>query len=196
MAIDTTRITKLRELTGAGIADIKKALDEAGNDEEKAIELLRKKGALKAAKKMVERTAGDGVIDSYIHATGKVGVLVEVRCETDFVARNEDFKTLVHEIALQIAGANPYYVKPEDVPTEVIAKEKEVYLEQLKAEGKPENIIEKIIEGKLQKYFSEFCLLNQPTIKDDSLTVGQAIEQMIAKLGEKIEVTRFSRFQI
>ncbi len=196
MAIDTKAIVKLREITGAGMGDVREALEEAGGDMEKAIEVLRKKGALKAAKKMTDRVAGEGLVHAYIHGTGKVGVLVQVGCETDFVARNEDFQALVHDIAIQIAGANPLYIKPEDVPAEVTEKEKEIYKEQLLAEGKPENMIDKIMDGKLEKYYQEVCLLKQAFIKDDQFTVEKVIEQAVAKLGEKIEVVRFTRYHI
>ncbi|MFA6410380.1 MAG: translation elongation factor Ts [Candidatus Buchananbacteria bacterium] len=196
MAIDTKAISKIREITGAGISDCKAALTEAGDDMDKAVEILRKKGAIKAAKKLAEREAKQGVVESYIHANGKVGVLIQVHCETDFVALNQEFKNLVHDLAMQIAGANPLYVKPEDVPEEVIAKEKEIYSEQLKNEGKPENMIERIMTGKIDKYFQEVCLLRQPFIKDDKIIIEDLIKNYIAKLGEKIEVARFCRYQI
>ena len=196
MALDTSLITKLRESTGAGLIDCKTALDEAGNDLQKAVEILRKKGAVKAAKKIAERTTHEGVVDSYIHATGKVGVLIQVGCETDFVANNSDFKALVHDLAIQIAGANAQYVRPEDVPADIVGKEKEIYREQLANEKKPEAMWDKIIEGKLAKFYQEACLLKQPFIKDDSMVIEQMIQAGIAKLGEKIEVVRFSRFQV
>jgi elongation factor Ts len=196
MPIDAQLISKLRASTGAGLSDIKSALDESQGSEEQAIEILRKKGALKAAKKVAERTAGDGLIESYIHSNGRVGVLVQVRCETDFVARTDDFKELAHELALQIAGANPLYVSRAEVPNEVLEKEREIYREQLKGEGKPENMWDTIIEGKLNKYFSDVCLLEQSFIKDDTKTIQQILEEHIAKLGEKIEVGKFTRFQI
>ena len=196
MAIDVKIITQLRELTGAGLVDCQQALTEAQGDITKATEILRKKGAIKAAKKTSERTAGEGLVESYIHSNGKVGVLIEVRCETDFVARNESFKALAHNLAMQVAGANPLYVKPEDVPAAVIAKEKEVYAGQLKTEGKPEAMRPKIIEGKIKKYYQENCLMQQSFIKDDSLTIAALVEQSISQLGEKIEVTKFVRYQI
>ena len=196
MALNTSLITKLREATGAGLNDCKAALDEAGNDVQKAIEILRKKGAVKAAKKIAERTTHEGIVDSYIHATGKVGVLIQVGCETDFVASNADFRALVHDLAIQVAGANAQYIRPEDVPAEIIEKEKEIYREQLATEKKPEAMRDKIIEGKLAKFYQETCLLKQVFIKDDSITIEQLIEGGIAKLGEKIEVVRFSRFQV
>lgn len=196
MAIDTKLITQLRELTGAGVADCKTALEEAGNDIEKAIEVLRKKGATKAAKKLAERTATEGVVDSYIHANGKIGVLIQVSCETDFVARNDKFKELVHYLAIQIAGAGASYLVPQDVPADEIEKEKEIYRELMKKEGKPENMIDKIMEGKLEKYYEQVCLLKQSFIKDDSIKIEDLIKNSIATLGEKIEVVRFVRYQI
>lgn len=196
MALDTKAITKLRQATGAGLVDVKDALEEAGGDEEKAIEILRKKGASKAAKKMAERTTGEGLVHSYIHTNGKVGAMVQIQCETDFVARNEDFKALANDIAMHITAAAPLYIAPADVPTEVVAKEKEIYSEQLKTEGKPEDMIEKILEGKIDKYYQEVCLLKQPFIKDDEVTIEKLLEEAIAKMGEKIEIINFRRFQI
>ncbi len=196
MPIDTQAITKLRQATGAGVADVKSALEEAGGDDQKAIEILRKKGALKAAKKMAERTTGEGVVDAYIHSNGKVGVLIQLQCETDFVARTDDFKSLAHDISLHVAAANPLYLKPEDVPAEEVAKEKEIYQVQLKAEGKPAAMMEKIIAGKVEKYYQDVCLLKQIFVKDDSITIEKLIEQAVAKMGEKIELVRFVRFKI
>jgi len=193
--ITTQMIKELRAKTGAGIVDCKKALQEAGGDIEKAVEILRKKGAAKAAKK-AERATAEGAVFSYIHSGGKVGVLVELNCETDFVARNETFKELGHEIAMQIAAMAPEYVSKEDVPQEVIAKEKEVLKEQALAEGKPEHIVEKIVEGRLAKFYSEKCLLEQPWIKDDSKTIRELITDYITKLGENIKVRRFARFEV
>ncbi|RKQ60577.1 elongation factor Ts [Thermovibrio guaymasensis] len=193
--ITTQMIKELREKTGAGIVDCKKALVEAGGDIEKAVEILRKKGAAKAAKK-AERATAEGAVFSYIHGGGKVGVLVELNCETDFVARNETFKELGHEIAMQIAAMAPEYVSREDVPPEVVEKEKEVLKEQAMAEGKPEHIVEKIVEGRLAKFYSEKCLLEQPWIKDDSKTIKDLITDYITKLGENIKVRRFARFEV
>ncbi len=196
MSIDTALIAQLREQTGVGIADCKEALEEAKGDLTLAVEILRKKGALKAAKKFAERTASEGLIGSYIHSNEKIGVLIQLHSETDFVARNEEFKQLVKDLAMQVAAANPSYVKPDDVPADVLEKEKEVYREQLKHEGKPAEMIEKILDGKLTKFYSEVCLLKQTFIKDDSVTVEQLIERAIARLGEKIEIARFVRYEI
>jgi len=193
--ITTQMIKELREKTGAGIVDCKKALQEAGGDIEKAVEILRKKGAAKAAKK-AERATAEGIVVSYIHAGGKVGALVELNCETDFVARTEDFKQLGHEIAMQVAAMAPEYVSREEVPAEVVEKEKEVLKQQALAEGKPEHIVEKIVEGRLSKFFSEKCLLEQPWIKDDSKTIQDLLTDYITKLGENIKVKRFCRFEV
>ena len=186
MALDTKIIQQLREMTGAGLADCKVALDESGGDIPKAIEILRKKGAVKAAKKTAERTAGEGLVGTYVHSNGKIGVLVKVLCETEFV----------HDLALQIAATSPTYLKPEEVPTAELEKEKEIYREQLKIENKPADVVEKIIVGKLEKYYSDVCLLKQPFIKDDKITVEQLVAQKIATIGEKIEVVGFSRLAI
>ena len=193
--ITTQMIKELREKTGAGIVDCKKALQEAGGDIEKAVEILRKKGAAKAAKK-AERATAEGIVVSYIHAGGKVGALVELNCETDFVPRTEDFKALGHEIAMQVAAMAPEYVSREEVPVEIVEKEKEVLKEQALAEGKPEHIVEKIVEGRLSKFFSEKCLLEQPWIKDDSKTIQDLLTEYITKLGENIKVKRFCRFEV
>lgn len=196
MPVDKKILIQLRQQTGAGLADCQKALEEAGNDLNQAVEILRRKGTIKASKKLAERTTHEGLVESYIHANGKVGVLIEVACETDFVARNQEFKELVHDLAMQVAAENPLYISPDEVPEEVVNKEKEIYQEQLKNEGKPEAVIDKIIQGKLEKYFEEVCLLKQPFIKDDKITVEELIQSKIAKLGEKIEVKRFIRYQI
>lgn len=193
--ITTQMIKELREKTGAGIVDCKKALQEAGGDIEKAVEILRKKGAAKAAKK-AERATAEGIVVSYIHAGGKVGALVELNCETDFVARTEDFKQLGHEIAMQVAAMAPEYVSREEVPAEAVEKEKEILKQQALAEGKPEHIVEKIVEGRLAKFFSEKCLLEQPWIKDDSKTIQELLTDYITKLGENIKVKRFCRFEV
>jgi len=193
MAIDTKLIMKLRDMTGAGLSDVKGALDESGGDVDKAVEILRKKGAMKAAKKSSERTAEQGLIEAYVHSNGRSGAIVEIRCETDFVARNEDFKNLAHDIAMQIVASGALYLIPQDVPASVIEKEKEIYRQQLKDEGKPEQMLEKILQGKLEKFYQEVCLLNQPFIKDDSISIKELIDQNIAKIGEKIEIVNFFR---
>lgn len=195
MAITAADVKKLRDMTGVGMMDAKRALDESGGDIDKAVDALRKAGASKAAKK-ADRSAGEGIIVSYIHPGGQVGVLVELNSETDFVARNDDFKTLANDIALHIAAMNPQYLKRDDVPADVIAKEKEIIAEQLKAEGKPAAMIEKITEGKLDKFYSEVVLLDQAFVKDDSQTVGELITKAIQTIGENIQVARYARFAI
>ncbi len=187
------QIKELRDATGAGILEVKSALEEAGGDREKAIEILRKKGALKVAKK-AERTANEGIVESYIHAGGRVGVLLELNTETDFVARTDDFKKLAKELALHIAASNPLYVSINDVPAEVIEKEKEIYKEQVK--GKPADVVDKIVEGKLQKYYEEACLLEQPYVKEPDRKVKDLISDHVSKLGENIVVRRFARFHL
>jgi elongation factor Ts len=188
-------IIKLRKQTGAGIIDIKEALEESGGDEEKALDVLRKKGK-KIASKRAGREAGEGWIGSYVHANGKAAAMVKLQCETDFVARNVEFQELAHDIAMQVVAANPEYLKPEDVPTEVIEKEKEIYTEEVKKQGKPDDMIEKITQGKLEKYYQEVCLLKQAYIKDDLKNIEQLLEEATAKIGEKIEVTEFERLEI
>ncbi|MEK7651969.1 MAG: translation elongation factor Ts [Patescibacteria group bacterium] len=188
-------LKELRELTGAGITDVKAALDEAGNDKEKAIEILRKKGQSKVLKK-ADRVANEGVVESYIHAGGKVGVLLELNTETDFVARTDDFKSLAKEIALHIAASNPLYVNISDVPAEVVEKEKEIYKEQAKDSGKPEAVVEKMIEGKLAKYYEETCLMEQAFVKDPEKKIKDLLSDSVVKLGENIVVRRFTRYHL
>ena len=195
MAVDAKLVKTLREMTGAGILDCKKALQETGGNLEEAVELLRKKGIAKAAKKAGRETK-EGIVHSYIHAGGRVGVLLELNCETDFVARNDLFKELANEIALQIAAMKPKYVSREDVPRDVVEKEGEIVREAALAEGKPPHIAEKIAEGKLEKFFKEVCLLEQPYIRDDKKTVEELIKEYIAKIGENIKVSRFCRYEI
>lgn len=187
-------IKKLREATGAGMMDAKAALEEAGGDYEKAVAVLRKKGLAKAAKK-AERTAGVGVIESYVHG-GKIGVLVEVNCETDFVARTDDFKEFTRDVALHIAAANPSYVSSEDIPEDELNKEKDMIKEEVSASGKPAEHAEKIIEGKLSKWYEEVCLLNQPFVKDPNQTIEQLRQALVAKLGENIVIGRFTRLEV
>jgi elongation factor Ts len=195
MAVDAKLVKTLREMTGAGMLECKSALEEANGDLELAIEILRKKGVAKAAKKAGRETK-EGLIHAYIHPGGRVGVLLELNCETDFVARNELFKELANEIALQIAAMKPQYVKREDVPREVVEKEGEIAREAAIAEGKPPHIAEKIAEGKLEKFYKEVCLYEQPYIKDDKKTVEELIKEYIAKIGENIQVRRFCRYEL
>lgn len=187
-------IKKLREKTGVGMMDCKKALEESNGDIEKAVECLRKRGAAVAAKR-AEREAKEGVIAVYNHGT-KLASMVELNCETDFVAKNEAFREFAAELAMQVAAANPLYVSREEVPAEIIEKEREIESERLKAEGKPENVIEKALEGKLNKFYGEVCLLEQPFIKDDKLTIQNLLDEQVAKIGEKIQVRRFVRFEL
>lgn len=193
MSID--QIKKLRAETGISISECKEALDSAQGDLEKAKEFLKKKGREIAANKSA-REAHQGIVESYIHANGKVGVLIELRCESDFVAKSDNFKELARELAMQIAAMNPLYVREEDVPEEVIEKEKEIYREQMKDSDKPAEITEKIISGKVEKWYSEVVLLRQKWIKDDSKTIKNLIDELVSKLGENIEVAQFTRFEI
>jgi elongation factor Ts len=195
MEISAGLVKDLREKTGAGMMDCKKALAETSGDFEKAIEYLRKKGIASASKK-AGRTAKEGTVSSYIHGEGRVGVLVEINCETDFVARTEQFRTLVKDVAMHIAAANPTYVKPEEVPADVIAKEKEIAIAQMQASGKPAAVLEKIAEGKINKFFEDTCLLKQVFVKDPNKTIEQLQKEAIAALGENISIRRFARFQL
>jgi elongation factor Ts len=194
MEISAQSVKELREKTGAGMMDCKKALTEANGDMEQAIVILRKKG-LASAQKKAGRVAAEGMIGHYIHMGGKIGVLVEVNCETDFAGRSDDFQAIVKDLAMHIAAANPRYVRREDVPTEELEKEKEIYKDQARASGKPENIIDKIAEGKLGAYYQIVCLYDQMFVKDPSLTVEQLINALIGKIGENIRVRRFVRYQ-
>ena len=188
-------VKELRERTGAGMMDCKKALAEAGGDIDKAVNLLREKGLAAAAKK-AGRVAAEGVVSSYIHGDGRIGVLVEVNCETDFVAKTDEFKELVKDIAMQIAAAKPEYVRREDVPESVIEKEKEILKAQALNEGKPEHIVGKMVQGRIEKHYKEICLLDQPFIKNPDITVQQLVNEKIAKIGENIVVRRFVRFEL
>ena len=188
-------VKELRERTSAGMMDCKKALAEAGGDIDKAVNLLREKGLAAAAKK-AGRVAAEGVVSSYIHGDGRIGVLVEVNCETDFVAKTDEFKELVKDIAMQIAAAKPEYVRREDVPESVIEKEKEILKAQALNEGKPERIVEKMVQGRIEKHYKEICLLDQPFIKNPDITVQQLVNEKIAKIGENIVVRRFVRFEL
>ena len=193
--ITAEMVKELRNLTGAGMMDCKKALQETEGDKEKAMRLLREKGHSKAAKR-AGREVAQGVIDSYIHLGGKVGVLVEVNCETDFVAKTDDFKTFVRDICLQVAATNPAYLSREDVPEHILEEEKEFLRKQAMIEGKPENIIEKIVSGRINKYFEENCLLEQPFVKDQEQTISALLNDTIARIGENILIRRFSRFEV
>lgn len=196
MAEVTASLVKdLREKTGAGMMDCKKALQECAGDFEKAVDFLRKKGLAAAAKK-AGRIASEGAVGSYIHMGGRIGVLVEVNCETDFVARTERFQGLVKDLAMQIAAARPEYVRPDQIPADVLERERSIYREQTLAEGKPEKIVDKIVEGRLNKYYSQVCLLNQPYIRDDKKTVQDLISEAVAEIGENIQVRRFSRYEL
>ncbi len=188
-------IKELREKTQAGMMDCKKALVETKGDMDKAVEILRKKGLASADKKM-GREVTQGIVGSYIHSNKKIGVLLELLTVTDFVARNQEFEALTKEICMQIAAANPQYVRIEDVPKEVVDKEREIYREQMKDSGKPQNVVEKIVEGKLNKFYSEACLLEQEYIKDQGVKIKDLIKQKIAAFGENIEIGKFVRFQI
>jgi len=195
MAIDAGMVRTLREKTGAGIMDCKRALNEAQGNFEKSVEILRKWGLAAAAKKS-ERIAGEGLITSYLHPGNKIGVLLEINCETDFVARTPDFSALAKDLCMQIAASRPLYVGREEVPVEVVAKEKEIYLAEMSGKGKPEKILEKIVEGKLEKFYADVCLLEQPFVKDPDVKVQTLIQNHIARLGENIVVRRFSRYQL
>ena len=193
--ITAEMVKTLREMTGAGMMDCKKALGETNGDMDKAVDFLREKGLAAAAKKS-GRIATEGLVESYIHAGGRIGVLVEVNCETDFVAKNADFQALVKDIAMQIAAANPLYVRREEVPAEIIEHEREILRAQAINEGKPANIAEKMVEGRVEKYYKEVCLLDQIYIKDGDLTITDIIKANIAKIGENISVRRFVRYQL
>ena len=195
MGITAKMVKELRDLTNAGMMDCKKALAECDGDMEKAAEYLRKKGIASAAKKEGRQTS-QGIVDAYIHPGGRIGVLVEVACETDFVARTDDFQELVHNIAMHVAAADPMALQREDIESELIEKEREIYREQMKEQGKPENIIDKIVEGKLDKYYSEICLLEQKYVKDSDLTVEDYLKSVIGKLGENMLIRRFVRYEI
>ena len=195
MSITSSMVKELREKTGAGMMDCKEALTMTGGDFEKAIDHLRKKG-MSAATKRSSKAAKDGVIASYIHMGGKIGVLVELNCETDFVAKTDDFRHLAKELTMHIAAANPRYLKSEEIPADILEREKEIYRSQAMAEKKPEKIWDKIIEGKLKKYYEDVCLLDQKFIKDTAITVGTLVNNMIAKTGENIVIRRFIRFQL
>jgi len=193
--ISAAMVKQLREKTGAGMMDCKSALREVGGDIEKAIEFLRKKG-LATAQKRAGRVMTEGTIQAYIHMNAKLGVLVEVNCETDFVAKNDDFLGFAKNIAMHIAASNPLGITPEDIAQEVIEKEKEIYRAQALEMGKPENVLDKIVEGKLKKFYQDNCLMNQPYVRDPDITIADLLNELIAKIGENISIKRFVRYQI
>ncbi|HOP39866.1 MAG TPA: translation elongation factor Ts [Geobacteraceae bacterium] len=193
MSITAAQVSELRKATGAGLMDCKKALTETGGDQEKAIDYLRKKG-LAAASKKAGRAATEGAVGSYIHAGGKIGVLVEVNCETDFVAKNEAFQAFVKDIAMHIAAAAPQFVKREEVPAELLEREKDIYRAKAKETGKPDNIIEKIVEGQISKFYAEICLMEQAFVKDTDKSVQTYLNETIASIGENMSIRRFARF--
>jgi len=193
--VSATAVRDLRERTGAGMMDCKKALSEMQGDIDKAVVYLREKG-LAAAAKRAGRTAADGLVESYIHAGGKIGVLIEVNCETDFVARTDDFRSLVRDLAMQVAAANPRYVRREDVPAEVVEQERAIYVAQAESSGKPPAVIEKMVAGKVEKFFADICLLEQAFVKEPDKGVSQLVSDAVSKLGENVVVRRFARFQL
>ncbi len=195
MKITAEMVKELRQATGAGILDCRKALEASEGDFDKAVDYLREKGLAKAAKRM-SREAKDGKVAAYIHGGGRIGVLVEVNCETDFVARTDEFQALVNEIALQIAAMSPRYIKREDVPPEVVEHERALYRAQALGEGKPERIVERIVDGRMEKFYQEVCLLEQTYIRDESKTIDELVKEAIAKTGENIVIRRFARFEL
>ncbi len=195
LEIDAQKVKMLREKSGAGIMDCKAALKETGGDEEKAMEWLREKGMSTAAKK-AGREAKEGIIDSYIHLGGKVGVLVEVNCETDFVAKNEEFRGFVHDLCLQVAASRPQYINREEVPGDLVEKEKDFIRKQALAEGKPEKVIDKIVEGRIEKFYQEHCLMDQAFVKDEDKSVSEVLTETIAKVGENVVIRRFVCFEV
>jgi elongation factor Ts len=195
VAILADQVKRLREITGAGMMDCKRALEETDGDMDRAIELLRVKG-LADAKKRQGRVAREGVVDAYIHMNGRLGVLVEVNCESDFVADTEAFRTAVRDIAMHVAASDPRWISREDVPEDVVEGERKLYAEQAREQGKPDNVIERIVQGKLEAFYKDNCLLDQPFVRDDSKTVGELVSETSAKVGEKVEVRRFARFKL
>jgi elongation factor Ts len=193
--VSASMVKDLREKTGAGMMDCKKALAESGGNFEKAVDYLRQKGLATAARR-AGKIASEGQIGSYVHAGGKIGVMVEVNCETDFVAKTDDFQAFAKDVAMHIAASSPLYIQRENVPPAVLEREREIYRAQAREAGKPEKIMEKIVEGKLEKYYSEVCLLEQPFVKDPDRTVQDLLNGLIGKLGEKVEIRRFIRFQV
>jgi elongation factor Ts len=195
MEVNANAVKELREKTGAGMMDCKKALAETGGDVQKAIDHLRQKGLAAAAKK-ADRVAADGAVGAYVHPGGKIGVLVEINCETDFVARTAEFQSLLKDIAMQVAAANPRYLRREEVPAAELDKEKEIYRQQALETGKPEKVVDKIVEGKLERFYAEACLLEQAFIKDPDKKVTDIVNESIGRLGENIQIRRFSRYHL
>lgn len=195
MEISASMVKDLREKTGAGMMDCKKALSESGGNFEKAVDYLRQKGLATAAKR-AGRIASEGRIGSYVHAGGKIGVMVEINCETDFVAKTDDFQVFAKDIAMHIAASNPLFIRREEVTSDILERERGIYRAQARETGKPEKIIDKIIDGKLEKFYGEVCLLEQPFVKDPDLSVQDLLNGLIGKLGEKVEIRRFNRFQV
>ncbi|MBT5808494.1 translation elongation factor Ts [Candidatus Uhrbacteria bacterium] len=195
MAIDAKLVAELRAQTGAGMMDAKKALEESGGDLEKASELLRERGAAKAAKK-ADRATNEGRVHAYLHSTGKLGAMVEVLCETDFVARNEAFIEFCNDLAVHVSASEPLFLNREDVPADMVEKEKGLFVREMEAQGKPADVIEKIVEGKMNKWYGEICLMEQRFIKDEDLTIADFVQRKIASLGENMQLRRFARFNI
>lgn len=195
MAITTDQIKELRESTGAGILDCRKALEQANGDFDKAVDFLREKGLAKAAKR-ADREASEGMIELYSHGNGRVGVMVEVNSETDFVARTQQFRNFAHEVALQIAASAPLYLRPGDIPADLLEKERQIALARAKEEGKPDNVVNRIVEGRLEKYKDEVCLLRQPYIRDENITVEKLLSQTIVAVGENVIIRRFARWEV
>jgi len=195
MAVTTEQVKELREKTGAGLMDCKRALTEANGDLEQALDVLRKQG-IEVARKREGKSASEGTVASYVHAGDQIGVLVEVNCETDFVARTERFKEFAQDAAMQVAALQPKWVAPEDVPEEALDRERNVLREQAQKEGKPEHIVEKMVEGRLSKFYEEFCLLKQPYIRDDSVTIEDKLNELVTAVGERVVIRRFVRFQV
>ena len=195
MAVSPKQVKELRDKTGCGMMDCKNALEETGGDIEKSVAALRKKGLADLAKR-AGRAANEGLVESYIHAQGRIGVLLEINCETDFVSRNSDYQGFAHDMAMQVAASIPVYVSREEIPEDLLKAEREIYRDQALGDGKPEKIIDKIVEGRMEKYFSTVCLLDQPFVKDQELKVKDYLGELVGKLGEKISIRRFTRYQL
>lgn len=195
MAVSPNQVKELRERTGAGMMNCKKALEDAGGDIDRALTILKEQG-LAAAGKRATREAGQGIVEAYIHGGGKIGVLVELNCETDFVAKTDEFRKLAKEVAMQIAAMSPEFVSPEEIPAAQLDEEKRIFRQRALEEGKPERALDKIVEGRVEKYFSQVCLLNQPHVKDDKHTIADLVQEASAKLGERVVIRRFARFLV